>query len=96
MIIVPLLGFVILYLCAKALEKNVPFYIAALICTGLLVALETAFRSGGMIPMPFLIGPAVKLVAALITFYYLDRYEETIANWLVTFGLGYVVLVILL
>lgn len=91
----PLLGFAFFYLCAKLLERGLPFYGAA----GLFVVTDyfgewllRGFEFAPFMLLPFLL----QLGAALVIFYLLKKYEDSVAAWLVTFGVGVIILVILL
>jgi len=87
-----LTGFAVLYLSAKLMEHKVPFYLAALVFvlgTFFLESLMVLFKIG---PIPFG-GLLVQYIVALPIFYILDQFEDTIANWLITYGIGGIILV---
>jgi len=71
---------------------KVPFYLAVLVFvlgTFFLESLIVLLKIG---PIPFG-GLLVQYIVALPIFYILDQYEDTIANWLITFVIGGVILV---
>ena len=93
--IAPLLVFAALYVFSKAMEKRVPFYaaamlfIASLYIVNLIVSgFQTADFSLGELPLRFIL--------AMVLFYGLDRYEETMSTWLTIFIGGFVTFAFLL
>ena len=98
----------VLYLAAKLMEKQrIAFYWAALFYVIVMVLIETLTPLLAMIVMQssLVAGDEMSMsfgavwswlvayIVAAITLYLLDRQEDTIANWLVIFVIGYLVLV---
>lgn len=85
------IGFAVLYLSAKLMERKVPFYAAAgifVVANFVLQEAVTLFH----LPIPFA-GLIIQYVIALPVFYLLDRFEDTIANWLITYAIGGIILI---
>jgi len=85
------IGFAVLYLSAKLMERKVPFYAAAAIFvvgTFLFEQVASLFKLPISVP-----GLLIQYVVALPVFYLLNYYEDTIAKWLATYAVGGIILV---
>lgn len=91
-----LLGFVVLYISAKLTERNVPFYLAALFFVVVYKIFEIVLLGEAFILNTTLMNSLIKFIVALPIFYFFNEYEDTIAAWLVTFVIGFVLLVVIL
>jgi hypothetical protein len=83
--------FALVLVLAKSISSTFQFYKAALVYFVVILILGLLFGSGAGLGAVLLIS-LLKGTIALLYFYLLDRYEDTIVSWLIIFAVGFLLL----
>lgn len=90
-----LFGWLLLYFVSRLVERGAPFYAAAVLFTLLYVAFTEMIMPGSSEWTNIVRRSIFILPTVTISLYLLDKYSETIANWLAIYTVTIIVLLFL-